>query len=82
MTVVRPGMWNKELTMIERRSVSAGGRFDFLAVVRDAARDESGATAVEYGLIALGIAVAIIVGIDAVGGSLNASLVNIAGIAF
>ena len=82
MTVVRPGMWNEELTMIERRSVSAGVRFDLLAVVRDAARDESGATAVEYGFIALGLAVAIIVGIDAVGGGLNAALVNIAAIAF
>ena len=35
------------------------------------AKDESGATAIEYGLIAAGIGVAIVVGIDAVAVSLN-----------
>ena len=35
------------------------------------ANDESGATAIEYGLIAAGIGVAIVVGIDAVAGGLN-----------
>lgn len=35
------------------------------------AKDESGATAIEYGLIAAGIAVAIIATVDSVGGSLN-----------
>lgn len=34
-------------------------------------RDESGATAIEYGLIAALIAVTLIVGATAVGGSLN-----------
>jgi pilus assembly protein Flp/PilA len=34
-------------------------------------KDESGATAIEYGLIAAGIGVAILVGIDAVSGALN-----------
>jgi pilus assembly protein Flp/PilA len=33
--------------------------------------DEQGATAVEYGLIALGIGIAIVVGIDAIGTALN-----------
>ena len=33
-------------------------------------RDESGATAIEYGLIAVGIAVAIIVAVNGVGSSL------------
>jgi pilus assembly protein Flp/PilA len=36
------------------------------------AKDESGATAIEYGLIATLIAVAIIVGATALGSSLNA----------
>ncbi len=40
--------------------------------------DESGATAIEYGLIAAGIAVAIIAAINAVGGSLNTTLTNTA----
>ena len=41
-------------------------------------RDDSGATAIEYGLIAAGIAVAIIAAINAVGGSLNTTLGNTA----
>ena len=41
--------------------------------------DESGATAIEYGLIAAGIAVAIIVGLQAVSGALNALFQEIAG---
>ena len=35
------------------------------------ATDESGATAIEYGLIAAGIGIAILLGIDAVAGGLN-----------
>jgi pilus assembly protein Flp/PilA len=35
-------------------------------------RDDSGATAIEYGLIAAGISVAIIAAVQAVGGSLSA----------
>ena len=34
-------------------------------------RDESGATAIEYGLIAAGISVAIIVVVNGIGGKLN-----------
>jgi len=36
-------------------------------------RDESGATAIEYGLIAAGIAVAIIATVQALGTSLNST---------
>lgn len=43
------------------------------------AKDESGATAIEYGLIAAGIAIVIIVGIDAVGRDLTTLFNNIAG---
>jgi pilus assembly protein Flp/PilA len=39
--------------------------------------DESGATAIEYGLIAAGIAVAIITVVAAVGTSLNATFTSI-----
>jgi pilus assembly protein Flp/PilA len=35
------------------------------------AKDESGATAIEYGLIAAGIAVAIVAAVGLVGGQLN-----------
>lgn len=42
-------------------------------------RDESGATAIEYGLIAALIAVVIIGGLQLVGGNLNTLLTNVAG---
>ena len=42
------------------------------------AKDESGATAIEYGLIATLIAVAIIIGATAVGTQLNTTFGNIA----
>ena len=41
-------------------------------------KDESGATAIEYGLIAAGISVVIIVSVNAVGSSLNAKFDYIA----
>lgn len=40
-------------------------------------RDESGATAIEYGLIAAGISVAIIAAVTAVGGSLSTTFTNV-----
>jgi pilus assembly protein Flp/PilA len=42
-------------------------------------KDESGATAIEYGLIAAGIAVAILTAVQAVGGSLTALFNKISG---
>ncbi|WP_137044682.1 Flp family type IVb pilin [Pseudolabrys sp. FHR47] len=41
------------------------------------ARDESGATAIEYGLIAAGIAVAIIAMINTIGTQLNTAFTSI-----
>jgi len=43
------------------------------------AKDESGATAIEYGLIATLIAVAIIVGATALGGKLNDTFQTLSG---
>lgn len=40
--------------------------------------NKSGATAIEYGLIAAGIAVAIIVAVGLLGGSLDATFKNVA----
>lgn len=40
-------------------------------------KDESGATAIEYALIAAGIAVAIITGVNAIGTQLNTSFTSI-----
>lgn len=42
-------------------------------------RDETGATAIEYGLIAALIAVAIIASVTAVGTSLSTTFTNVAG---
>ena len=40
-------------------------------------KDESGATAIEYGLIAAGIAIAIITAVNGVGSSLSTVFTNI-----
>jgi pilus assembly protein Flp/PilA len=40
-------------------------------------RDETGATAIEYGLIAALIAVAAIVGMQSLGGTLNTTFTNV-----
>ena len=40
-------------------------------------KDESGATAIEYGLIAAGISVAIIVAVNGLGGTLNNTFSNV-----
>jgi pilus assembly protein Flp/PilA len=40
-------------------------------------RDESGATAIEYGLIAAGIAVAIIVAVQGIGTALNTTFTSV-----
>ncbi|KPF92347.1 Flp family type IVb pilin [Rhodopseudomonas palustris] len=42
-------------------------------------KDESGATAIEYGLIAAGIALAIIVVVNGIGSKLNLAFTNISG---
>ena len=42
-------------------------------------KNESGATAIEYGLIAALISVAIIVGATAVGGGVNSTFTSVAG---
>ncbi|RXF73648.1 Flp family type IVb pilin [Hansschlegelia zhihuaiae] len=41
-----------------------------MSMLKAFAKNESGATAIEYGLIAVGIAIAIIMTVKAVGGSL------------
>jgi len=49
-----------------------------LAVLSNFMRDESGATAIEYGLIAALISVVIIAAITAVGGNLQTTFSNVA----
>jgi pilus assembly protein Flp/PilA len=41
-------------------------------------RDESGATAIEYGLIASGISIAIVVAVQSLGSNLNATFTSVA----
>ena len=46
-------------------------------LVKRFAKDESGATAIEYGLIAAGISVAIIAVVNGIGNTLNGKFTNI-----
>ena len=48
-------------------------------LVKRFAKDESGATAIEYGLIAAGISVAIIAVVNGIGSSLNTKFQSING---
>jgi pilus assembly protein Flp/PilA len=48
-----------------------------MTLLRSFLRDESGATAIEYGLIAAGISVAIIVTVQTLGTKLNNTFDNI-----
>ena len=47
------------------------------SVIKSFFKDESGATAIEYGLIAAGIAIAIITAVNGVGTSLSTTFTNI-----
>jgi pilus assembly protein Flp/PilA len=49
------------------------------ALVQRFANDESGATAIEYGLIAAGISVAIIAVVNALGGQLKNTFSSVSG---
>ncbi|MBV8839922.1 MAG: Flp family type IVb pilin [Alphaproteobacteria bacterium] len=48
-----------------------------MGILKAFLRDESGATAIEYGLIAAGIAVAIIVAVNSLGTNLNNEFGNV-----
>jgi pilus assembly protein Flp/PilA len=48
-----------------------------MAILKSFLRDESGATAIEYGLIAAGISVAIIVTVQGLGTKLNTTFDSI-----
>jgi len=50
-----------------------------MRILKHFLNDESGATAIEYGLIAALIAVVIITGVTAVGTSLSTTFTNISG---
>ena len=58
--------------------MGVGKELTMLQIFRNFTADESGATAIEYGLIAALIAVVIITGLTAVGTSLNTMLGTIA----
>jgi len=48
------------------------------SLVKRFAKDESGATAIEYGLIAAGISVAIIAAVQSLGGRIGTTFNNVA----
>jgi pilus assembly protein Flp/PilA len=45
-------------------------------IIADFMADQAGATAIEYGLIAAGISIAIIVAVNNLGGTLNGTFTN------
>lgn len=49
-----------------------------MSMIKRFVKDESGATAIEYGLIAVGIALAIITTVKLVGTNLNTTFSNVA----
>jgi pilus assembly protein Flp/PilA len=50
-----------------------------MSVLKKLLKDESGATAIEYGLIAAGIAVAIIATVQGLGTKLNSTFTSVQG---
>jgi pilus assembly protein Flp/PilA len=50
-----------------------------MSMIRRFFRDEKGATAIEYGLIAAGIAIVIIAAVNGVGQQLNTTFTSISG---
>ena len=59
-------MRNRFSSGSRNRHGSSKGELKMLKLVRRFARDESGVTAIEYGLVAAGISVAIIVMVQAI----------------
>jgi pilus assembly protein Flp/PilA len=53
------------------------GRFDLKPLLSRFWTDETGATAIEYGLIAAGISLAIIAAVNLLGGTLNTDFTSI-----
>jgi len=45
--------------------------------IADFVKDRSGATAIEYALIATGISIAIVVAVNGLGGTLNGTFTNV-----
>jgi pilus assembly protein Flp/PilA len=58
-------------------TVPAGNEVEMKTVVLKFLRDESGATAIEYGLIAAGISLAIIAAVNGLGSSLSSKFDSI-----
>jgi pilus assembly protein Flp/PilA len=52
---------------------------DMKILVKRFVKDESGATAIEYGLIAAGISVAIIAAVNTLGGKLTTTFTSVSG---
>jgi pilus assembly protein Flp/PilA len=59
------------------RSAATEEVFTMMQVFKDFLADETGATAIEYGLIAAGISLAIIAAVNGIGTKLNARFTSI-----
>jgi pilus assembly protein Flp/PilA len=53
------------------------GELEMRKLIADFIKDQAGATAIEYGLIAAGISIAIIVAVNGLGTTLNNSFTNV-----
>lgn len=60
-----------------RRGAMPAEETDMLRLIDSFVRDESGATAIEYGLIAAGISVAIIAVVNSLGSQLNTTFSSV-----
>jgi pilus assembly protein Flp/PilA len=70
----KPVIYNARVDAICRRSRTGEGR---MSMLKRFLRDEAGATAIEYGLIAAGISVAIVLVVKGVGTDLTATLTSV-----
>ena len=61
----------------QEQSQPSATKGSVMSIIKRFAKDQSGATAIEYGLIAVGIAITIIAVVRGVGGSLNTAFTNV-----
>jgi pilus assembly protein Flp/PilA len=66
-----------EVTPEDYRLMRQPGSYVMKKLIARFVKDESGATAIEYGLIAAGISIAIIVAVNGLGSNLNSKFTDI-----
>jgi pilus assembly protein Flp/PilA len=64
-------------TALEAHRKENRGSFEMRRIIAAFIKDQAGATAIEYGLIAAGISIAIIVAVNGIGVTLNGTFTNV-----